>query len=97
MTMTLEEFLDENYSDILVKYHQFQRKDGLPQIGTKVETLVWGYGGSPGIKRTVVDHAYKGRKSDDAIWGNNYLVLSGGYLCEMENWWNELKIINPTK
>ncbi|WP_339304470.1 hypothetical protein NST33_18275 [Paenibacillus sp. FSL L8-0435] len=91
--MTIEEFLIENAPDILAQYRGYVSKT-LPEIGTNVKSLGWGFGGAPGTVLKVKGYVYKNQKStENATWGDDYIILSifdDEYLADMDEWWKQI-------
>lgn len=96
MTMTLEQFLIKNDPDILAQFEGYS-SGNLPEIGAKVKTLDWGFGGGPGKILTVNEYGYKGQPTGrKSVWGGDYISLkdaSGNYLVEMKDWWKKIVLV----
>jgi len=94
--MKLETYLNKNYPHILAEYKQHERKDILPEIGTRVKLISWGHNGKPpGTIVKIVDIVKEGQIStDNSKWGGDYIVLSCGSLTKIEEWWKELEIVS---
>lgn len=86
---TLNKYLEEYYPEILEEYHRYFSKENLPEIGVEVGALVSGYGGLGGERLKVVRHTdkYIELETLEEHYGN------GIYLCDVKDWWREIKII----
>lgn len=86
------DFTKERYPEIWEEFDRYKRKNILPAIGSKVKTLVSGYGGAGNDIRYVVSHSDKYIGLSDIRNGKEM------YACEIESWWKELSIIKePNK
>jgi hypothetical protein len=91
MNYNILDFIKEYHPLLLDEFRRYQRKDKLPAIGTVVTTLVNGYSGLAGVTRYVVGH--------DERYIHIAVVPDGQTrcLCEIKNWWKELKIVLEPK
>lgn len=89
MNYNILDFIKEFHPEVSEEFYRYKRKDVLPAIGTEVKTLVSGYGGYAGVTRYVV--GYEGDRYIELAYTPNGRASS---LCEIADWWKELKIIN---
>jgi hypothetical protein len=79
------DFLREHHMDIWKEFHRYKRKDNPPAIGSKVRTLVSGYGSFGGTILEVVEYNDKHIRLQSST--------GESYLCKLENWWKDLDIL----
>lgn len=82
--MDIEDYVAENYPEIIVEYNRYLTRHILPKVGSKVVTLRSGFGGGGGVIRVV-----------DSV-DEKYIHLSGGgyqYLCSLDDWYKSLVVL----
>lgn len=92
MNHNLTGYVNTNYPEVAEEFERYLRRDTLPAIGTKVKTLVAGYGGIGGQILYVIAH------------NETYIELGvrksnteGQYLCNIKRWYIDLKILDEPK
>lgn len=82
------DFTKEHYPEIWQEFYRYKRKDNPPAIGTEVITLVHGHNDYAGVTRYIVAH------DERYIHLGHVPNGKATSLCEIKDWWTELKIIN---
>ena len=91
MNHNLTGYVNSSYPEVAKEFERYLRRETLPAIGTRVQSLVSGYGGLGGQILYVVAHH------------KHYIELGtrkcaiegeGQFLCNINRWYRELEILN---
>ena len=88
----ISEFFEEYYPEAVKEFSRYQRRNELPAVGTKVSTLIPGYGGPRGVTRYVVKNSDFCLEISEDRKGKGLV-----YICEAANWWRHLEITAEPK